>query len=357
MYKYPQEDCARALYRQLSRELASKLPGTAASVSGAGVHWSCEAVRELRSVDIHCFSDATSFSGAEFLAEFKEKAKATIWGRTRDPSEVVGAACAWLAGQSAQALFAQFGFVDRSRRGLESFARRAVTSQSKLAELTTQEMVHSQLSESCTLWFRTPNRSSEISYYNADNDVGSALFYWDGTLQFRVATANSVLLAALLERWLCDIAMPSTIEREFPSITMSPVARFYEQGRGVEGEFIESWSHVEDFYRRVERPFALQVLTFISELRGAGYERTLRAGQSLFSLLVSRSRRHGLSAGQPYIAFSFGGARFSGMTIAPGEMNVRAYLDGSEQRFVFSSIELTAQLDALLRQLEGKAID
>jgi hypothetical protein len=47
MGKNAQEGYARTLHGELSRELASKLPGTTASISGAGVHWNCHAEREL----------------------------------------------------------------------------------------------------------------------------------------------------------------------------------------------------------------------------------------------------------------------------------------------------------------------
>ena len=97
-----------------------------------------------------------------------------------------------------------------------------------------------------------------------------------------------------------------------------PTSRFYEQGRGIEGEFIGSWCSVERFYQSVQAdPFALPVLNLISQLRAAGYERTLRAGTSLFSLVLSRSRRHGLRRGQAFIAFFFSGARFIDSVIAP----------------------------------------
>jgi hypothetical protein len=248
-------------------------------------------------------------------------------------------------------------FVERKRRALEKIERETVAPLSGLAELTSREMIAPDYGgDSCNLWFRTNDRSCGVGYY-AYEDVPDVSFYWDECLQFRVRTEDTLFMAELLKRWLCDNVMPSAIKQEFPSVALSDLAQYYEQGRGIEGEFIESWCHAENFYERVQRPFASQVLEFISQLRAAGYDQTLRAGTSLYTLLVSRSRRHGLRPTQPYIAFSFGGAPFTGRVIATGEMVVTVCLDGGERRIAFPSLEWSAGLSVILQQLEAKAID
>lgn len=151
--------------------------------------------------------------------------------------------------------------------------------------------------------------------------------------------------------------MPSVIQREVPLITVTSIAPYYEAGRGIEGEFIESWQDLQQFYQQIELRVGPQVSQFICQLRSAGYEQTLRAGTSLNLLLVSRSRRHGLGREQPHITFAFGGARFTGRDMAVGEMAVTVFLDGKERTIVFPSTELSPQLDELLKQLEAKPID
>jgi hypothetical protein len=78
-----------------------------------------------------------------------------------------------------------------------------------------------------------------------------------------------------------------------------------ESDDSIEGEFIQSWDRIEQFFDSVLEPgpWKDQVLQFISQLRHAGYDRKLRAGQSLFALVVSRSRRHGLRLDQPCVCF------------------------------------------------------
>ena len=77
----------------------------------------------------------------------------------------------------------------------------------------------------------------------------------------------------------------------------------------LEREFIQSWDKAQQFYRSFDNSPLRKgiVLLFIAALRRAGYDRKLRAGNSLYSLMLSRSRRHGLSAKQPSVAFGFRG--------------------------------------------------
>jgi hypothetical protein len=76
----------------------------------------------------------------------------------------------------------------------------------------------------------------------------------------------------------------------------------------LEREFIQSWDQVQQFYRSHYNS-RLQgiVLLFIAVLRKAGYDRKLRAGQSMYSLILSRSRRSGLCAKQSFVRFEFHG--------------------------------------------------
>jgi hypothetical protein len=75
----------------------------------------------------------------------------------------------------------------------------------------------------------------------------------------------------------------------------------------LQREFIQSWDQVQQFYRSFDNSWWMKgiVLLFIAALRRAGYDRKLRAGNSLYSLILSRSRLHGLRAEQPFVAFEF----------------------------------------------------
>ena len=72
----------------------------------------------------------------------------------------------------------------------------------------------------------------------------------------------------------------------------------------LEQEFVKSWNRMERFFGSGEiwqkRP---DVVEFIATLRRIGYDRMLRAGQSLDIFTVSRSQKHGLRPEQPSIGF------------------------------------------------------
>ncbi len=91
-------------------------------------------------------------------------------------------------------------------------------------------------------------------------------------------------------------------------------------------------------------PWKQRVLQFIAQLRGAGYDRKLRAGQSLDMFVVSRSRRHGLRPDQPRVVFCF---HNDGMDV----------LEGNELEVRGTDISLSAPVQAVLARLLSREID
>mgnify|MGYP003454220544 CR=1 FL=1 len=72
----------------------------------------------------------------------------------------------------------------------------------------------------------------------------------------------------------------------------------------LEDAFAASWDYLVVFYTEwgARSRWSGPLLELIDELRDAGYDRTLRAGQSLTTFIVSRSHAHGMQQGQPSIA-------------------------------------------------------
>ena len=75
----------------------------------------------------------------------------------------------------------------------------------------------------------------------------------------------------------------------------------------LDRDFIQSWERMEEFFgwMLARVPWNHRVLQFIAELRQAGYDRKLRAGQTIDIFIVSRSRHHGLRPDQSRVAFYF----------------------------------------------------
>ena len=350
--EYAEEQHARDFYARLEPALSTTVPDATVSVSGDGVHWTCRALRAPRQCSVSFFH---VFEKAEYLTRFEEP-QGGVWGRTFDRELTIDAVSAWLQNASVADLYDRFAFVEETRRTLEKIEREVLILKPVLSDLTQRQLASEfpDLSDGCALWFSAGDRACRIAFYGY-NDAPGAEFFWDSCLQMKIQTADAAQLAGLLKRWLCDRAMPSAIGREFPSVDVQSVAAFYEQGRPLEGEFLQSWDQVERFYSGQDA-FMPVVRSLVAELRAAGYDRMLRAGTSLFDLLLSRSRRHGLRPDQPYIALSFGGAPFMGGKVAPGTMKVTVRLD-AEQRIVLPKIALNEQLDSLLKLLAAEPVD
>jgi hypothetical protein len=154
------------------------------------------------------------------------------------------------------------------------------------------------------LWFRSGSRSVRLDFYGR-NVLPDVEFHWDHSVLFSFQTDNESGLSAVLKRWLCDGAMPSAMRQEFPWIKIDELADFYEAGNPVEGEFFCSWNRIGDFYTNLVFPCKARAVLFIAQLRTAGYDRKIRAGQSLWMLVLSRSRRHGLRPDQACVRFEF----------------------------------------------------
>ncbi len=114
----------------------------------------------------------------------------------------------------------------------------------------------------------------------------------------------------------------------------------------LEEEFVQSWNHMEWFFGSGEIwPKMVDVVEFIATLRRTGYDRKLRAGQSLELFVVSRSQKHGLRPEQPSIAFH----------IYKGRMTV--YSRGLySETFVENAPTLSDRVRDLLDRLAGEAI-
>ncbi len=264
-------------------------------------------------------------------------------GRTPSNERAIAAITAWLEGMELSGLHASFQFVDGQKRALENIRAEVFAHCPEFEQSAVAELKH-QLCDLYELWFRAGDRSCLVYYYG-ENESPDAIFNWDECPNFSFKAGDLRQLALVLRRWLSAHVMPSHLRKEFPWIEMRKVAEFYEQGRGIEGEFVESWDRIERFYAEMNFPPAQEIRQLVSEMRRRGYDHTLRAGQSLYTLILSRSRRHGLREGQPHISFQF---RKEGM-------DVLTETRGSETVSI-PRIGLTREVEDRLNALAAEAI-
>lgn len=79
----------------------------------------------------------------------------------------------------------------------------------------------------------------------------------------------------------------------------------------MKNEFIKSWAQTEEYFKNqvlyedfsgLEYPNNSRlILRLIEELRDKGYDIFLRAGFQMSGLVLSRSKKHGLEFGQPWV--------------------------------------------------------
>jgi hypothetical protein len=331
--------CARDLHDRLVDRFAPVSPQTEITVSGDGVRWRCSAKRGQKSCLVQFFDVRVP----EFLTLFEQEGKEVAAGRTPSQAETIDAVWHWLDDTPLDALYGRFVFVDRQKRELVRIRDSVLKDFSDLRVAAPSELVYWG-SAFYHLWFRSETRSAQLCFYNK-NEFPEAAFHGDQFELFRFKGDDCSALGAVLKRWLCDNALLSAMRKESPWLNFVELADYSENGNPMEGEFIQSWDRIEQFYDSVHFPVKALALPFIAELRRAGYDRKLRAGQSLFTFAVSRSRRHGLRAEQPYITFDFG----------EGTMDVFSKIQ-EEERIPGIPIALSGRVEQVLGRLVNQPI-
>jgi hypothetical protein len=121
----------------------------------------------------------------------------------------------------------------------------------------------------------------------------------------------------------------------------------------VQLDFQQSWDYIEAFYREEllttrHWQWTRPIVHLLRELRDAGYDQVLRAGQSMHNLGLSRSRKHGLRDDQPSVWIE----------LSPnGTMRVTTQIRWDQQHEVLlPEIRLSRQLVEILDNLKREPI-
>src|SRR5262245_32585355 len=198
---FPHETYAKVLRGALLHRF-SNVPSTRVWIEGGGVHWTCSAQRGGRLCSIWCFD----LPGAEYLASFTHDGREHATGRTSSKDDVVAAAGDWLDGAGLEAVYARFAFVDNQKRALTALLTETLERFPRLRTSGSHEVRH-DMCDLYDLWFSAKDRACSVSYRK--NRFTDAMFIWDERGLFRFPVENPALFGEVLERWLCDNAMPS----------------------------------------------------------------------------------------------------------------------------------------------------
>ncbi len=357
-----EEIYARKFYQELKDEfwgkqnLISKFLGLTSNkpksdigitLKEAGTQSECTIAKQSRQCSIHCFANdwnGLKHKGPEFYTTFIENGKSIANGRTFDKLRTMDAIGNWLQNKTLDELYSKFDFIDEKKRQLEKLRANINTLSPQMATIS-QNAVMEESFSSYSLWFGNDNRNCRIYYYGYEPNP-RYIFKWDDCIIFETSSSDIKRLCTLITKWVFEKAMPSTLKVEFPEIDFGKLAEYYEKGNGVEGEFILSWDEIENFYREINLDKKPDILQLINQMRERGFDRTLRAGQSLYTFIVSRSRRHGLRANQGSVSFSF--------NFIKSAMEVRT---PKGEKIEFDRIEYNETIEKLLRTIERESID
>jgi len=239
---------------------------------------------------IACFVSA----GPEYYSNFNRDSTDIATARIASRDDTIAAVADWLDGHDLSAIHDRFPVVDKTKRALCRIRDDVLAAVPEGRQCCYPELRH-LIADIYHLRFRAKDRACEVSFYGK-NEGPDARFSWGDCQLFEFQPDDNRTLAAVLKRWLCDRLQPSAMRTEFAWLKIGRLADYYENDRPLEGEFIQSWDYIEEFYRHGCFTFSDSVLAMIGAMRRAGYDRLLRAGQSMSCLGLSRSRRHGLRA-------------------------------------------------------------
>jgi len=313
----------------------------------AGTQSDCTITQDARQCSIHCFDTDylnSKHRSPEFHTTYIENGKSIANGRTFDMRETMEAIKNWLQNRTIEELYARFSFIDKEKRELENLRAEINAANAQLRAISRNEVAIEGVA-SYHLWFKNDSRSCRIYYYGYESRP-RYIFYWDDCMIFETSSSDTGRLGLLIRKWVFDKEMPSVLKVPFPEIEFGRIAEFYENGNGIEGEFILSWDTIETFYREGDLDTKAEVLRLIALMRAKGFDRTLRAGQSLYTLVVSRSRRHGLRQNQSSVSFSFNFIKCA--------MEVRA---SKGEKIEFDKIEYNDIIENLLMTIQQENVD
>lgn len=313
----------------------------------AGTQSDCTITKATRQCSIHCFDIDwmnLKHKGPEIYTNFIENGKSIANGRTFDKHKTMDAIKNWIQNKTLDELYSKFDFIDEKKRQLEKLRAGINTSNAQLLAISQNEVTEESFS-TYSLWFKNDNRSCRMYYYGYEPNP-RCVFNWDDSVIFETSSSDTKRLGELIKKWVFDKVMPSTLKMEFSEIDFGKLAEYYEKGNGIEGEFILSWDNIENFYSELELDKKPEILHLIKQIREKGFERTLRAGQSLYTFILSRSRRHGLRENQDSISFSF--------NYIKSAMEVQTR---KGQKITFDKIEYNDTIENLLKTIELESID
>ncbi len=347
--KHKEEYIAENLYENLKRYFKDRIESVGISKEGAGVHWNCNLELNKRKSRIHCFEHRHYDEiKPEYLISFEESETNKAWGRTHDIEETIQSSEDWINNKEIDFLHQKYQFIDWYKRRIQEIESQLVENQPILKQ-TERELYSPWSSGLYDYHIKFKNRSCELNGLGKIEPI-SFYFKWDDVILFEVKQDDVLLLAEVMKKWLIDEIEPSILENQYDWIEIGELAKYYQRGQGVKGEFIKSWNSIERFYRELSyewHPFKEDALKLIQEMRNACLDEELRAGQSLFFFILSRARRHGLEDNHTYLQVTF---------LGHNQMKINSNLDNKDKDVVYE-VKYEGYIEEIVKELLKEKIE
>lgn len=200
------------------------------------------------------------------------------------------------------------------------------------------------------LVLKDKSRTCKI-YLFANKQSPSYVFEWDDCPIFKISSSNIKRQGEIIMNWVFEKSMPSTMQSQFPEIALGALAKYYENGEGIKGEFIESWNILEETYIREfsnePNKANKDAIELIKEMRKFKFDEVLRVGTRLSVLILSRARRGIIDDNKAHISIIFlGGSR----------IKISSNLDGNKKS-VESGVKYEGYLKEIIHKLSNEKIN
>ncbi|OJJ22494.1 hypothetical protein BKI52_07385 [marine bacterium AO1-C] len=344
---YEEEKIARDFYAKLQEMFETFDGNVQITIQGAGVHWNCEVIYGQRTCNIYCSKDLpVSKQKPLYMIYFLENTKEIAFGRINDRAVALQSVQSWIGKASIEVMYDNFEFVDLDKRNIIKIQQQILDFVPQLAQHANLELIHEH-SDFFELHIHNGNRSCELTGFGINSPIAFT-FKVEKTALFESKRGLKELVN-MVWHWLIDEWPPSKLEAAFSGLITGKLAYYYEEGRLVQGEFVASWDEVGRFFGDIDStrfPIKQDVMGLIHAMRGKGYDHHFRAGQSLYNLVLSRARRHGLANNQSFIQFGY----------QDSLLTVRSHIKG-EANTIITKIAYTQALEDLLELLKQEPID
>lgn len=316
-----EEEYARTLFQALEKRFVKPsgneqptLEGTSddqevrLTIEGGGIHWGCILTSHHRHAKISCAEIGRTdikqpqYKGLMYDVTLYEEEYA-MRGRAFEQELAFRSIEDWLSGGSKEEVYSGYSFIDARKKKLievlDAIHTHCPTLREAVDEATVKEIRFQD-----HILVELNDRSCEAFFYGYEEHPRFS-FMWDQTEIFEQSTGDNATISKLIQDWVANALMPSALRLIYQDIDFGKLGEYYEQGKGIEGEFILSWKYIESLYQELDYEVSAKMLVLVRQLQEMGYASKFRAGTSMYSLMLSRSRRHGLRSGQGFVLLKF----------------------------------------------------